>query len=98
MSRSGFISYIEPNEPQLGYTLQDFNSLPASCYPLESICVYGKEVNLSLHSKRGYLDESEITKLIKPIKRIKTKLERVNNRTRQNLKFREFTGNWDIEL
>ena len=78
MSRSGFISYIEPNEPQLGFTICDYQSLPVRYDPIAT-SVNGKEVKLCLHPKRDYLNKSQFGKLIRPIRRIKTRLDRIND-------------------
>ena len=89
MSRSGFISYIEPNEPDSGFTFNAFYSLPTRTVP--------RHVQLrEVHSyQQGKQDSHEI---IRPIKRIKTRLDQINYRTMQILKYREFTGNWDLEI
>ena len=89
MSRSGFISYIESNEPDNGFTFNVRYSLPSRTVP--------RHVQLrEVHSyQQGKQDSNDI---IRPIKRIKTRLDRKNDRTMQILKYREFTGNWDLEI
>ena len=89
MSRSGFISYIVPNEPENGFTLNALYSPQLRTVP--------KHVHLrEVHSYQPGKQDFQNT--IRPIKRIKTRLDRLNDRTMQILKYREFTGNWDLEI
>ena len=98
MSRSGFISYIEPNEPEMGVYLCPSYSLPVWTIQDKPTSVQSFSASDSTLKRTNTLKRFRLREVIEPIRRIKNKLDRITIHEQEIVKFREFTGNWDLNL